>query len=57
MQIRFWLDQWFENYTLAVRYYSLFTKCTNPNILLADVVNTQGQVVKFRIALVEVDYQ
>ena len=56
-QIRFWVDQWYQNCTLATRYYTLFTQCTNPNILLADVVHSQGRLVKFRTSLVGIDFQ
>lgn len=35
----------------------MFTQCTNPNILLADVVHSQGRLVKFRTSLVGIDFQ
>jgi hypothetical protein len=55
-QIRFWDDQWYQNCFLAVRYYSLYQKCTTKHVLLAYVINSQGQNLKFRVTLVGIDY-
>ena len=44
-QVRFWLDQWYQNCSLSIKYYSLLSKCTNKTVLLADVIHTQGQIL------------
>lgn len=44
-QVKFWLDIWYQNCSLATKYYSLFSKCTNKTILLANVIISQGQIL------------
>lgn len=45
--IRLWKDIWFENYPLSFRYPQVFNYCSNPDILLIEVINTQGAGVEF----------
>lgn len=50
-QLEFWNVIWFENYTLASRCPQLYNICTNQNITIAEVINSQGNVIKFKRSL------
>lgn len=38
--VRFWTDIWYHNCSMSSRFSSLFTICTNPDILLQTVINS-----------------
>ena len=46
-KIRFWVDIWFLNCSLASRFPYLFSMCTNQQILLQDVLLSQGENLHF----------
>lgn len=37
-ELKFWTDSWQNNSTLAIQYPELFEICSNPNILLKEVI-------------------
>lgn len=41
--LKFWTDTWTHNCSLAVSFPQLFAICSNPNITLREVINSQGQ--------------
>lgn len=43
----FWHDIWFEHCALSSRYPQLYSICITKDILLAEVINSQGQNVLF----------
>ena len=55
-QVLFWSDIWYKNSPLSSRFSFLFNICTNPNIPLQTVINSQGGALQFRRSLDEVQY-
>lgn len=47
-ELKFWLDIWHNNSTLATQYPELYDICSNPNILLKEVIQSQGESVSFK---------
>lgn len=45
--VKFWTDVWIGDYPLAVTYPYLYELCSNRNILLKDMISSQGLAVKF----------
>ncbi|XP_078150904.1 uncharacterized protein LOC144546233 [Carex rostrata] len=45
--VRFWEDIWHDNCALSSQFSQLYAMCTNKNILLSEVIHSQGQQVQF----------
>ena len=53
--VKFWADIWYQHCSLATRFYHLYQLCTNKEVLLAEVITSQGTIVQFRRILVGTD--
>jgi hypothetical protein len=42
---KFWLDRWYFDNALAFTYHQLFDNCTNPTILVFQVIMSRGQAL------------
>lgn len=52
--VRFWEDIWLGDCALSSRYPQVYNSCRNKNILLSEVIATQGEGVQFTDILVGV---
>lgn len=53
--VRFWEDLWYGDCSLSAAFSHLYKICTNPNVLLSDVIHSQGACVQFRRSFTRVD--
>ena len=56
-QVKFWEDIWYSNYSFATLYPHLYHICKNIQVLLTEVIHSQGKCISFRRTLTEVDRQ
>lgn len=54
--VLFWHDLWYQNCSMASKYPYLYEICTNPDISLQLVVNSQGSAITFNRSLFGVIY-
>lgn len=53
--VKFWKNIWYQHCSLATRFDHIYQFCTNKEVLLVDVIASQGSVVQFRRILVGTD--